>query len=131
MRRWASEKKRLPEKWLQDHEGTLTDDPAALFGPPAGALLPLGGVELGHKGFALALIVETLTGGLSGVGHTGEPKAAGNLVFLQLIDPDAFAGLDAFKQDCSILAEFLQGKPAAKSGIERQDAGRYSKSSAE
>ncbi len=104
VRRWATEKKRLPEKWLQDSKGQLTDDPSALFGPPPGALLPLGGIELGHKGFALGLIVEALTGGLSGVGHTGEPKEAGNLVFFQLLDPNAFSGLSVFKKDSSLLA---------------------------
>jgi LDH2 family malate/lactate/ureidoglycolate dehydrogenase len=105
VRRWANEKKRLPEKWLQDSEGNLTDDPSALFGPPPGALLPLGGVELGHKGFALGLIVEALTSGLSGVGHTAKPAAAGNLVFLQLIHPAAFCGLSEFKRDASVLAD--------------------------
>lgn len=104
VRRWAKEKKRLPEKWLQDAQGNLTDDPNALFGPPPGALLPLGGVELGHKGFALGLIVEALTGGLSGVGHTGKPADAGNLVFMQLIDPSAFAGTSEFKRDSGALA---------------------------
>jgi len=105
VRRWTNEKKRLPEKWLQDSNGNLTDDPAALFGPPPGALLPLGGIELGHKGFALGLIVEALTGGLSGVGHTGKAADAGNLVYFQLIDPLAFAGLDEFKRDSSALAD--------------------------
>jgi len=105
IRRWASEKRSLPEKWLQDSEGNLTDDPAALFGSPPGALLPLGGPLLAHKGFALGLMVETLTGGLSGVGHTGIPADAGNLVYLQLVDPAAFVGHDLFVQDTSALAE--------------------------
>jgi L-lactate dehydrogenase len=105
VRRWTNEKKTLPGKWLQDAEGNLTDDPAALFGPPPGALLPLGGVELGHKGFALGLIVEILTGGLTGVGRTGSAAEAGNLVYLQLMDPDAFTGLDTFKRDTDLLAD--------------------------
>lgn len=105
VRRWTKEGKRLPQKWLQDSSGNLTDNPAALFGPPPGALLPLGGVELGHKGFALGLIVEALTGGLSGVGHTGKPKDAGNLVYFQLVDPNAFAGAAEFKHDSTGLAQ--------------------------
>ena len=43
----------------------------------------------------MGLIVEILTGSLTGVGHTGPTAEAGNLVYLQLIDPDAFAGLGA------------------------------------
>lgn len=105
VRRWTKEGKRLPDKWIQDSDGNLTDNPAALFGPPPGALLPLGGIELGHKGFALGLIVEALTGSLSGVGHTGKPQDAGNLVYLQLIDPGAFAGSAEFKRDSTLLAK--------------------------
>lgn len=104
VRRWANEKKPLPADWLQDAEGNLTRDPAALFGSPPGALLPLGGIELGYKGFALGLIVEVLTGALTGVGHTGKPADAGNLVYLQLIDPGAFGDAAAFRQDGSNLA---------------------------
>ena len=104
VKRWMAEGKQLPGEWLQDSGGNLTRNPAALFTSPPGALLPLGGIELGHKGFALGLIVEILTGGLSGVGHTGNPKDAGNLVFFQLIDPKAFAGLSDFNRDTSLLA---------------------------
>ena len=105
VRRWTNEKRRLPEKWLQDSQGNLTDDPSALFGPPPGASLPLGGPALSHKGFALGLIVETLTAGLSGVGHSKAPSEAGNLVYMQLLDPDAFAGRDAVRTDTGRLAD--------------------------
>lgn len=114
VRRWTAEKKRLPGQWLQDAAGNPTDEPAALFGPPPGALLPLGGIELGHKGFALGLIVEALTSGLAGLGHGGKASEAGNLVFLQLIDPDAFAGQAELKKDASLLANALRAsKPRA------------------
>jgi LDH2 family malate/lactate/ureidoglycolate dehydrogenase len=106
VRRWNVEKKKLPGKWLLDGEGNPTDDPAALFGPPTGAMLPLGGLELGHKGFGLALIVEVLTSGLSGLGRADEvTPGTGAPVFLQLIDPSAFAGVDALKRETGWLAD--------------------------
>lgn len=114
VRRWTKEGKRLPDKWIQDSNGNLTDDPAALFGPPPGALLPLGGLELGHKGFALGLIVEALTGSLSGVGHTGKPSDAGNLVYLFIIDPSAFAGSAEFKRDSALLAKACRASKPRK-----------------
>ena len=118
VRRWAAENKTLPAKWLQDSKGNLTDDPGAFLGPPAGSLLPLGGVELGHKGFALGLIVEILTGSLTGVGHTGPAAEAGNLVYLQLIDPDAFAGLGTFKRDTGLLATACRtSKPRSETPV--------------
>ena len=54
--------RRLAHPWLLDAKGNATDDPAVLFTDPKGTILPTGGVDAGHKGYALALIVETLTG---------------------------------------------------------------------
>ena len=52
--------KKLPEKWLVDEDGTPTDDPSGF--PEKGALLPMAM----HKGYGLALLVETLSAILSG-----------------------------------------------------------------
>ena len=49
----------IPEGWAVDSEGVPTTDPEAAI---AGSLLPMGG----DKGFALALLVEVLSGVLSG-----------------------------------------------------------------
>ena len=49
----------IPEGWAVDAGGQPTTDPEAAI---EGSLLPLGG----HKGFALALLVEVLSGVLSG-----------------------------------------------------------------
>jgi L-lactate dehydrogenase len=105
VRRWNAEGRRLPGKWLQDVEGNASADPAILFGSPPGTMLPLGGLDLGHKGFALGLMVEALTAGLSGIGRADGPTSGGTPVFLQLIDPGAFAGVAALKREGSWLAQ--------------------------
>ena len=102
---------RLPGPWLVDADGRATDDPAVLFGERPGAVLPLGGLDLGHKGFALALLVEALTSGLAGHGRADEPKEWGASVFLQLIDPVAFGGREAFVRETSRLAELCRATP--------------------
>ena len=84
--------KRLPGEWLIDAEGNPTTDPGVLFNEPKGALLPLGGLDAGHKGFALALLVEALTAGLAGHGRADPPAGWGGSVFVQVIDPEAFGG---------------------------------------
>jgi LDH2 family malate/lactate/ureidoglycolate dehydrogenase len=104
---------RLPGPWLVNADGQATDDPAALFGERPGAILPLGGADLGHKGYALALLVEALTSGLAGFGRVDEPKRWGASVFLQLIDPGAFAGRDAFVRQTSGLADIVHATPVA------------------
>ena len=90
--------KRLPGAWLIDHEGNATDDPGALVGEPKGALLPLGGLDAGYKGFGLALLIEALTAGLSGYGRADPPEGWGGTVFVQVLDPEAFGGLSGFKR---------------------------------
>lgn len=106
---------KLPHDWLVDNQGNATNDPEAFFTDPAGAILPLGGMELGHKGFALGLIVETLTSALSGYGRSKpEDRWTGN-VFLQIIDPHAFAGEDKFIHETSAMAELCKTAPV-KSG---------------
>jgi L-lactate dehydrogenase len=104
---------RLPGPWLVGADGRATDDPAVLFAEPRGALLPLGGQDLGHKGFALALLIEALTSGLAGHGRADGPKEWGASVFLQLIDPGAFAGREAFVRETTRLAELCQTTPVA------------------
>jgi hydroxycarboxylate dehydrogenase B len=51
----------IPEGWAFDASGSPTTDPEAAL-PPEGTLAPLGG----HKGYALAVVVELLCGGLAG-----------------------------------------------------------------
>ena len=80
----------MPGKWLVDNRGEATDDPAALKASPPGAILPLGGLDRGHKGFGLGLMVEALTAGLGGYGRADKPTSWGASVFLQMIDPEAF-----------------------------------------
>jgi LDH2 family malate/lactate/ureidoglycolate dehydrogenase len=112
-KRLYEEGERLPGPWLVDADGLATDDPSVLFREPKGALLPLGGQDLGHKGFALALLIEALTSGLAGHGRADGPKEWGASVFLQLIDPGAFAGREAFVRETTRLAELCRTTPVA------------------
>lgn len=100
---------KMPGQWLVDHAGAATDDPNAFLEEPKGALLPLGGMDAGYKGFGLGLLVEALTSGLGGRGRaeaaeTGQEKWAAS-VFLQIIDPDAFGGLAPFRKETGFLAQ--------------------------
>ena len=97
--------KRLPGAWLIDAEGNPTSDPGALFTEPKGALLPLGGIDAGHKGFALALLIEALTAGLAGHGRADSPAGWGATVFVQVFDPEAFGGLEKFKRQMDFIAD--------------------------
>jgi len=95
---------RLPAPWLIDGHGQPSDDPAVLFKEPKGTILPLGGLDSGHKGYGLSLLVEALTGGLAGHGRADAREGWGATVFLQVLDPAAFAGLAAFERQVGEVA---------------------------
>ena len=93
------------QPWLIDADGRPTRDPAVLeHAQPPGSLLPVGGLEYGHKGFGLALMVEALSQGLSGQGRADAPTRWGGNTYLQLIDPRKFAGVDAFSHQMDFLS---------------------------
>jgi L-lactate dehydrogenase len=112
-KRLAARGERLAGPWLVDADGRPTDDPHVLSGERPGAMLPLGGIELGHKGFALALIVEALTSGLAGRGRSENPAPWTASIFLQLIDPDAFGGREAFTREMRHVVDLCHATPVA------------------
>jgi L-lactate dehydrogenase len=103
--------KQLPGPWLIDHQGNATTDPGAMLDEPKGALLPLGGLDAGHKGYALGLLVEAMTAGLAGHGRADPPAGWGGTVFVQVYDPEAFGGLSAFKRQMDFLAASARNTP--------------------
>jgi LDH2 family malate/lactate/ureidoglycolate dehydrogenase len=96
--RLRREGSRFPGPWALDAAGRSTDDPSVLFADPPGTLLPTGGVDHGHKGYGLALMIEALTQGLGGFGRADAPTGWGASVFVQAIDPKAFGGADGFRR---------------------------------
>jgi LDH2 family malate/lactate/ureidoglycolate dehydrogenase len=91
--------------WWLDAQGRPTDDPAVLFAQPPGTILPLGGLEAGHKGYGLALMIEALTGGLAGHGRADPHDGWGATVYLQLYDPAAFGGAAGFASQTDWIAQ--------------------------
>jgi L-lactate dehydrogenase len=109
--RRRAEGTRFPGQWLLDGQGRPTDDPNAFWGDPPGTLLPLGGVEAGHKGFALGLLVEALTSGLSGIGRATQPAGWGASVFVLVLDPGKFGGAERFLAESGWMAEAVRTNP--------------------
>ncbi|MEY2686268.1 MAG: hypothetical protein RL375_466 [Pseudomonadota bacterium] len=92
--------------WMLDAQGRPTCDPAVLeHREPRGSIQLVGGQDHGHKGYGLALMVEALSQGLSGHGRKDSPTGWGGNVFLQVIDPELFAGRDAFAEQMDHLSD--------------------------
>jgi L-lactate dehydrogenase len=108
---------RLPAQWVIDGNGRPSDDPAVLFSEPKGTILPLGGIDSGHKGYGLSLLVEALTGGLAGHGRADAREGWGATVFVQVLDPAGFAGSEAFLRQTGTVARQCHDARPAQPGV--------------
>lgn len=88
---------------LLDNQGNASSDPAVMHTNPAGTILPIGGLEAGHKGFAMGLIAEVMAGCLSGGGRATPSSGWSASVNITLFDPRACAGQSAYLQQVDAL----------------------------
>lgn len=108
--------KPLPTGWALDNQGAITSDPNAFH-----AILPLGGprVTSGHKGFALGLLVELLSGPLGAASFSWQihddyraesPHGTGHWFMAWRID--AFRDPAAFQLDLNtMIADVRAARP--------------------
>ena len=95
-----------PAGWILDSDGNPSTDPEDFAG--GGALLPLGRDE-GHKGYALAFMVELLAGVMSGGGISGDPgRSFSNDSMIIVIDPELFVPLAELEERSLTLTEHLK-----------------------
>ncbi|MFB3816228.1 MAG: Ldh family oxidoreductase [Candidatus Methylomirabilales bacterium] len=101
----------VPPGWLLDASGAPTQDPAAAFGEPPGAILPAAG----PRGFALSLTVEVLAGILSGAGWAGPDPGPEEMngVFILALDVAPFVAPDEFRRRVDALTAHVKtARPA-------------------
>jgi ureidoglycolate dehydrogenase (NAD+) len=106
----------LPDDVAVDAAGESTTDAMA-----AAAVTPLGGRDYGHKGYALALVVDLLCGPLLGNPYGPHippmfeameaPRRLGALLIA--LDPARFAGGVAFAAQVEAMARDLAAEPGA------------------
>ncbi len=100
---------RFPAKWLLDADGNPTDDPGVTAA--GGTILPIGGVDYGHKGYGLGLLVEALTQAVAGYGRADGPTEWGAGVLVLTFAPAKLGGSDAFLRQTNFLADACLGSP--------------------
>ncbi len=101
----------IPEHWAVDADGAPTTDPASGIG---GAILPMAG----HKGYAISVIMDMLSGVLTG-GRFGDsiigpyaPEGSSGAGHLALaIDVESARGLAEFEADMESLIDGLKSPP--------------------
>jgi L-2-hydroxycarboxylate dehydrogenase (NAD+) len=110
MLQWAG--KPMPEGWAIDGEGRPLTDPNVYFALP-GAILPLGSTTKGgvHKGFGLLLLVDVLSGLLSGDGGSMLRKTGEHCQAFCALRIDAFPTGGSFKELMDEMIEKLHATP--------------------
>ena len=104
----------IPPGWAMDSTGAPTVSTAAAL---SGFLMPLGG----YKGSGLAMMVEILTGALSGGaigrelgGLRNKTKPFGVSQFFLAIDPERFGGRERFVRRVGELVEMVKSRAVAQ-----------------
>ena len=99
----------IPDGWMVDHEGSYENDAHKFREAESCAVLPLGGLQFGHKGYGLAMMVEMLVGPLTHAGCTkgNEESDGGNGVMILAIDIEAFTDLETYKDEVEGLREWV------------------------
>lgn len=104
---YRSRGQKLPGNWVLDKEGAVSNDPNDYF--DGGALLPMGGLDGGHKGYALSFMVLLLSGLLGGIQSW---KEGGDLAYygnsIAAIDLERFAPVDQLREHVSRLVDLVK-----------------------
>lgn len=104
---------KIPKGWIVDGYGNPSTDPADLYGTPSGAILPFGGI-VAHKGFALSLVIDILSGGLSRAGCSRrDAERIGNALFMEVINISSFIPIEEFYSEVNNLIKFVKSSKLA------------------
>lgn len=104
----------LPPGCIVNAKGNPTTDPNEFYASPPGALLPLGAPTAGHKGFALSLLGDILSGALSGAGCSGSAERDAQGVFILMMNIVAFTPMDEFTRRVTKLVDTIKSAPKAE-----------------
>ena len=108
------QKESLPEGWIIDSEGNSALDPKQFYHDPRGAILPLGGISA-HKGFALSLAIDALSGALSGAQcSNAQATRHGNACWFLALRIEAFTPLTQFRKKVDSLCRHVKSSRLAK-----------------
>ena len=104
----------LPQGWLIDAAGESTTNADDFYRVPPAALLPFGGATSAHKGFGLSVIVDILSGALTGAGCSkGEDARVGNGLFVLVINVASFRGFPGFSAEIERFIGYLKSAKRA------------------
>lgn len=100
----------LPGDWLLDAEGKPSRNPEDLYN--GGAILPMGGLDGGHKGYGLSFMVDLLGGAITSLNCTerteGDPTRGSSII---VIDLDTFGEPESIEREVETLVRHVKASP--------------------
>lgn len=108
IREWTTAGDPLPEGWVIDDKGASVTD-GTIFEGGDGAILPLGGLLTGHKGFGLAVMSELIAGCVSNGSVSGMDDVLwGNHAVFFVIDVEWLTTRDALESQVAAVVEHVR-----------------------
>ena len=103
----------LPDAWVLNKDGAPSDDPNDYY--DGGSILPLGGLQSGHKGYALSVMVSlfgAIMGGLGGHEQVdGFPRIGSSIT---VIDVGRMAPAEDLRAQVGEMVRYLKDTPLAE-----------------
>ena len=101
----------LPSEWVLDSDGVPSTDPNAYY--EGGALLPMGGLDGGHKGYGLSIMVTLFGAVIGSLGHqsaTMDTQKNGSSIVA--IDLGRLAPVDHVRELVGNIVAYVKDTPA-------------------
>jgi uncharacterized oxidoreductase len=100
----------LPGEWILNNQGKPSRNPTDLW--DGGAILPMGGVEGGHKGYGLSFMVALIGGMLADASHKSSiPKLFDGGSTIIVISIESMAEKSTVDADVNELVDYVKDTP--------------------
>ena len=96
----------IPEGWLIGESGQYITD-GSVYHEEMASILPLGGIQFGHKGHGLAMIMEMIVGPLTWAGCTNDQGSGGGGALIIAIDVEKFTDSETFLDQVEEFASYV------------------------
>lgn len=97
---------KIPDGWLINKNGNYENE-GSVYRNQDASILPLGGLQFGHKGQGLSMIMEMIVGPLTQAGCTdGNEKGGGALI--TAIDISAFTDIETYLDEVEEFANYVR-----------------------
>ena len=110
LRVYRARGEKVRDGWILDSDGNPSNDPNDFYN--GGTILPTGGISSGHKGYALAFMVDLFGSVISQGGSPGQKSEYfSNTSFFMAVDVERFVPLEKLREDADTMVRHVKDTP--------------------